>query len=82
MVKKKYSRILEKKSLFFKILMKIEFCWRLIFEIFTIQKPSLGSFEVRHKILDPIGSAVLTLIEYKQTDRKTSKVYIIYILGF
>jgi len=30
--------------------MKIEFCWRLIFEILIIYKPSLGSCEVPHNI--------------------------------
>ena len=31
-------------------LMKIEFCWKLIFEILIIFKPSLGSCEVQYKI--------------------------------
>ena len=44
-------------------LMTIEFCWRLIFEILVIHKPSLG----------PIGSAVLTFFEYKQTDKHHNK---------
>ena len=58
----KSSRILQKN------LMKIELCWRNIFVILIIIKPSLG----------PIGSAVLTFIGYKQTDRQTEKqsVYI------
>ena len=39
-------------------------------------KPSLGSNEMPHKCLGPIGSTVLTFIGYKQTGRQTSEVYI------
>ena len=38
-----------------------------------IHKPSLGSREVQHKNLGPIGSAVLMFIGYKQTDRQTKQ---------
>jgi len=38
-----------------------------------IHKPSLGSLDVPQKNLGPIGSAVLTFIGYKQTDRQTNK---------
>jgi len=38
------------------------------FKIFIIHKPSLGPLEFPHKILGPIGSAVLMLIGYKQTN--------------
>ena len=39
-----------------------------MFEILIIYKLSLGSLD-----LGPIGSAVLTFIGYKQTDRQTNK---------
>jgi len=48
----------------FKNLMKIEFWWRQIFNISIIHKPTLGS---------PIGSALLTFIGYKQTDKQTDR---------
>ena len=45
-----------------------------------IHKPSLESLDVPKKNLGPIGSAVLTFIGYKQTDkqtdRQTSQIYI------
>ena len=45
-----------------------------------IHTPSLGKREVPQKNLGPIGSAVLTFIGYKQTDkqtdRQTSQIYI------
>ena len=47
---------------------EIEFCWKLIFEILIIHKPSPGS-----QNLGPIGRAVLTFIGYKQTDTQTDK---------
>ena len=45
------------------------------FEILIIHKPFLGSHEVIQN-LGPIGSAVLTFIGYKQTDRQIRKVFI------
>ena len=39
--KQKSSRILEKMFVDFQNLMKIYFCWRLIFEILIIHKPPL-----------------------------------------
>ena len=45
---------------------------RQIFENSIIHKPSLGLGHARSHI----GSVVLTFIEYKQTDKHTSKVYI------
>ena len=53
--------------------MTIEFWWRQIFEILIFHKPSLGSLDVPQKIVGPIGSAVLTFIGYKQTDRHQDK---------
>ena len=49
--------------------MTIEFSWRLIFEILILHKPSLRG-PVQN--LDSIGSAVLTFIGYKQTDKYSS----------
>ena len=43
---------------------------KLIFENSIIHKPSVGSREVPQKNLGPIGSVVLTVIGYKQTDRE------------
>ena len=60
----------------FKNLMKIEFWCRQIFKILIIHKPSLWSRDVPQNILGPIGSAVLTFIGYKQTDKQTSQIYI------
>ena len=40
-----------------------------------IHKPSLGSLDVPQKNLGPIGSAVLTFIEYKQTPRQAKFIY-------
>ena len=57
---------------FLKNLLKIEFCWRQIFEILYIHKPSLGSREVPQN-QGPIDSAVLTFIGYKHTVRQTEK---------
>ena len=53
--------------------MKIEFWWRQIFKNSIIHKPSLGSLDVPQKNLGPIGSAGLTFIGYKQTDKQTNK---------
>ena len=64
-----------KKVVDFQNLMKVEFCWKVIFEILIIYKNSLGSCKVPHKISVRFGSAVLTFIGYKQT----SKVYNINI---
>ena len=50
---KKVRRFFIKISWFSKFI-KIEFCWRLVFKIFSIHKPSLGSCEVPHS-LGPIG---------------------------
>ena len=38
-----------------------------------VHKPSLGSKARSHTNVGPIGSAVLTFIGYKQTDRQTDK---------
>ena len=48
--------------------MKIEFWWRESFEILIIHKPSL------FQNLGPIGSAVLTFIGYKQTNRQANYI--------
>ena len=58
---------MKKKVRGFSNLMKIEICWRLIFEILIIHNPFLGSCA---KFI-PIGSAVLTFIGYKLADRQT-----------
>ena len=55
--------------------MKIEFCERQIFENSIIHKPSLELRDVPHKNFDLIGSAVLTFIGHKQTDRKAKYIY-------
>ena len=39
-----------------------EFCWRLVFGILIIHKPSLGTYKVPHKFLAPMGSAVFTFL--------------------
>ena len=71
-VKKKLSNFV-KKNVDFLNLMKIEFCWRLIFEILTIQNFSLGLCEVWR-------SFDTTRKTNKQTDKKhTSKVSTSYI---
>ena len=46
---------------------------KTIFKISIIHKPSLGSLDLSQKNLGPIGSAVLTFIGYKQTDRQTNR---------
>ena len=66
-------RIFKKKFRGFSKFSKIEFWWRQIFENLIIHKSSLGSREIPQKNLGPIGSAVLTFIGYKQTDRQTNK---------
>ena len=55
--------------------MAIILFWRQIFENLIIHKPSLGSREIPQKNLGPIGSAVLTFIGYKQTDRQAKFIY-------
>ena len=55
--------------------MKIEFCWRLDFEILIIQKPSLGVTWGPTKNVGPIGSVVFTFIEYKQTGGQEKHTY-------
>ena len=53
-----------------------------------IHKPSLGSLDVPQKNLGPIGSAVLTFIGYKQTNRQTNRQakfiyrWIFYLINF
>ena len=43
-----------------------------------IHKPSLGSCKAPHTFLGSIGSAILSLLDRnKQTNRQTSKVYIL-----
>ena len=44
-----------------------------IFKILIIHKPSLWSHDVPQKNLGPIGSAVLTFIGYKQTNKQTNR---------
>ena len=56
--------------------MKFEFCWRLIFEILIIHKPSPGSCEVSQQKLGRIGSAVFD-VYWIQTDKQS-----IYIEAF
>ena len=70
-----------KKMVDFKNLMKFEFCWMQIFENSIIHKPSLGFHEVPQKMwgLGPIGSAGLTFIGYKRTDRQTITPRQVYI---
>ncbi len=56
-----------------KNLMKIEFWWRQIFKISIIHNPSLWSRDVPQKIWTRSGSAVLTFIGHKQTDKQTDR---------
>ena len=51
--------------------MKIEFWWRQIFKILIIHKPGVPRCPTKNLV--PIGSAVLTFIGYKQTDRQRNK---------
>ena len=53
--------------------MKIEFCWRQIFEILIMHKPSHGSCEVPHKIW---AWSVQPFRRLLNTNRQTSKVYL------
>ena len=50
-----------------------EFCWRLTFEILIIHKSSLGPGQSPVQDLGLIGLAVLTFIEYKQTNKQKNK---------
>ena len=59
----------KKKIVDFQNLMKIEFCWRLIFFILINYKPSLGL----PQNLGPIGSAV-TFMGHKQTDKQAKYI--------
>ena len=63
---------------------KIEFCWRLIFEILIIHKPSLGSCEIPQKKFEPNRYSRLT-VYWIQTNRhpnpKTSQIYICSVLS-
>ena len=56
----------------FKSLTKIEFCWRKIFEILIIHRPSLAPWCGPLQQFGPIDWAVLTFIGHKQTDRQAS----------
>ena len=68
---KKVRRFI-KKILDFQNLIKIEFCWRLIFEILTVHKTFLGSCEVPNKII--LVQSVQQFDVYRiQTDRKTDR---------
>ena len=50
--------------------MTIEFCWRQIFEILIIHKPSLGSLDVPQKIWAPSVQPFSRLLDTnKQTDK-------------
>jgi len=53
--------------------MEIEFWSRVIFEIWIIHKPPLGSREVQHEIWARQGLAALTFIEHRRTDRQTDQ---------
>ena len=56
---------------------KIQFSYRLIFEILIILKPpGTGVIWGPTQNLGQIGCAVLTLIGYKQTDRPAKYIYI------
>ena len=46
-------------------------CWRLIFEILIIHKPSLGSYEVPHKIW--ARSVQFFNVYWIQTNRQTPR---------
>ena len=67
-VRESYQKIVD-----FQNLMKIEFCQRLFFAILTIHNLPWGHVRSHKKNLCPIGSAVLTFIGYKQTDRHHDK---------
>ena len=57
----------------FQNLMKIEFCWKLIFEILILHKPTMGSCEVSHNIWARLVQPFWCLLH---TNKQTSKVYI------
>ncbi len=67
---KKVRRFHNIFSWIFKILHKNKNFWEQLFEILIFYKPFLVSCEVSQ---GPIGSAFLTFIGYKQSDRQTSK---------
>ena len=55
--------------------LKIKIIWRQSFVILSIHKPFLaGVISVALTILDPIGSAVLGFIGFKQTDRQAKYI--------
>ena len=54
----------------FQNLMKIQFCWRLIFEILIIHKPSLGSCNVPYTIWARSVQLLWRLLQI-QTDKKS-----------
>ena len=72
---KRNSRILKKKTFFvdFQNWNCNEFCWRLIFEILIIHKPSLGSFVVPHTIL---ARSVLTWYIYIYITYKDHQIWL------
>ena len=61
---------------FFSLILKIQKLLRQFFSILTINKPSLGSCEILEKKLGLIGSAVLTCISYKETNRQRRSIHI------
>ena len=67
------SKDLIKEIIDFQNLMEIEFWSRVIFEIWIIHKPPLGSREVQHEIWARQGLAALTFIEHRRTDRQTDQ---------
>ena len=65
----------------FQNLMKIEFCWRLIFEVVIIHKPSHGSCEIPHKIWARLDQSIWRLLNTnRRTDKKKSKMKIRFYL--
>ena len=77
-IKKKVRRFSEKDFVDFDNLMEIKFCWRLIFEILIIHKPSLGSCDVTHKIW--ARSVQLFFVYWIQTNRQAKYIYSIWYI--
>ena len=70
---KNFKDFIKNSFVDFQNFLKIEFCYKQIFENSIIHNPSVGSREVPSKNLGPIGSAVLAFLGYKQTDKQTPK---------
>ena len=62
----------------FQNLLKIKFCWRQIFKILIIQKPSVRSRDIRHTVWAGSVQPFWRLLDTnrQQTPKQTSKVYI------